>query len=84
MSGQLQTVKKVGNLTMSELYRLGMVKVGPGFSGRLREVLGELHDGRNGNGAVKVREGAAVVLVADGDPDIAELLRLILEDEGTR
>lgn len=42
------------------------------------------HGSRNGNGRTKAREGAAAVLVADADADaeIAELLRMILEDEG--
>jgi len=77
---QLQTVKQVGNLTMSELYKLGKVEIGPGFSDRVRETLGRLADGRDDTAPAK--QGAAVVLVADGDADIAELLRLILEDEG--
>lgn len=82
MPAQLDTVKKVGNLTMTELYRFGMVEIGPGFGERLRTVLDELHGSRNGNGRTKAREGAAVVLVADAD--LAELLRMILEDEGRR
>lgn len=80
MPGQLETVKRVGNLTMTELYKLGKVEIGPGFSERVREKLAELNEGRNGRAAA--RKGASVVLVADGDADIADLLRLILEDEG--
>lgn len=79
---QLKTIKQVGNLTMSELYKLGRVEIGPGFSTRLQEVLGQLTDGRADEAPAK--KGAAVVLVADSDIDIAELLRLILEDEGHR
>ena len=77
---QLETVKQVGNLTMAELYKLGKVEIGPGFSERVRELLSDLTVGRNG--ARPAKEGADVVLVADGDADIADLLRLILEDEG--
>ena len=77
---RLQTAKQVGNLTMSELYKLGRVEIGPGFSSRVRDLLGKLSEGHDSRGPAK--QGAAVVLVADGDADIAELLRLILEDEG--
>ncbi len=77
---QLQTVKQVGNLTMSELYKLGKVEIGPGFSTRVRELLGQLSEGHDQRAPAP--KGASVVLVADGDADIAELLRLILEDEG--
>lgn len=55
MPAQLDTVKKVGNLTMTELYRFGMVEIGPGFGERLRTVLDELHGSRNGNGRTKAR-----------------------------
>ena len=47
---------------------------------RVRELLGDLAAGHEAGRPAK--EGAAVVLVADGDADIADLLRLILEDEG--
>ena len=52
----------------------------PGFSSRVRDLLGELSESHDERAPAK--QGAAVVLVADGDADIAELLRLILEDEG--
>lgn len=66
---QLDDLRRVGNLTMSELRTVGKVAIGPGFRDRLFAALDE---GRP----------ATQVLVADGDPDIAALLKLVLEVDG--
>ncbi len=64
----IDDLKRVGDLTMSELLNVANVAIGPGFGDRVK---GALEDRRR-----------ARILVADGDEDIAQLLKLMLEEEG--
>src|SRR5262245_31161253 len=78
---RVDELKRVGNLTMTDLVRLGKVAIGPGFGARFREAMDEQVNGSAefaSNGAAP----AKLVLVADDDSDILALLRIVLEEDG--
>src|SRR5262245_58110465 len=84
---RVDELKRVGNLTMTDLVRLGKVAIGPGFGARFREAMDEQVNGTAdfaGNGAAPANGvgPTKLVLVADDDSDILALLRIVLEEDG--